>query len=93
MTTQQSELLKVDTKKVNAWLDEHWKGDRACPVCKNNRWGVSQEVMELRNFLRQNGRLVTGDEAVCPIVTVVCGTCGYAMFFSAIMMGLVEGQV
>jgi predicted nucleic-acid-binding Zn-ribbon protein len=84
-------LLKVDKKKVNAWLDEHWKGDRSCPICKNNKWGIGEHVMEVRNFLEGN-RLTVGDEAVCPMVTVVCATCSYTMFFSAIMVGLVEGQ-
>ena len=91
MTTQQSELLKVDHKKVNAWLDEHWKGDRACPVCGNNRWAVSDTVMEMRNFVR-SGRLTPGDEMICPMVALFCDTCSHTMLFSAIKMGFVEEE-
>ena len=92
MTTQnQTTLHPVNIAKVNAWLDEHWKGSRACPVCGNTHWGFGPEVVEVRNF--NSARRHLGDEeTVCPLVLVVCSTCSYTMFFNALVVGAVERE-
>lgn len=52
MTTQGEKLHRVDTAKVNAWLDEHWKGNRACPICSNRHWGIGPELVEKKEGKR-----------------------------------------
>ena len=89
MTMQKQKIHKVDGTKVNAWLDEHWKGSRACPICGNTRWGTSEDLVEVRHFSDAH-RPIGDEETVCPLVLVVCETCSYTMLFSAIMLGLVE---
>ena len=91
MTTREEKLQNLDTKKVNAWLDEHWKGNRACPICQDNHWGVGADLVEIRNF-HGKSRLNPGPEAIYPLVAVVCDTCSYTMLFNAILIGLVEGK-
>ena len=89
MTTQNKESVKVDAKKVNAWLGEHWKGNRACPICGNSHWGTNEDLVEVRNFHNAH-RQIGEEESVCPLVLIYCETCSYTMLFSAIMLGLVE---
>ena len=89
MTTKIRQPHKVDVKKVNAWLDEHWKGKRACPVCDNNQWGLGGEIAEIRTF---HGGAVLGAGGVYPLISVNCETCGYTMLFNALVVGLLEGQ-
>ncbi len=89
MTTRNKESQKVDAAKVNAWIDEHWKGNRACPICGNTHWGIGAELVEVRDY-RYGQRFNLDDEIAYPLVLVFCETCSYTMLFSAIMLGLVE---
>ena len=89
MTTRNIKPHEVDTAKVNAWLDEHWQGSRACPICGNARWGFGPDLVEVRNF---NGsrRSLGEEESVYPLVLVFCSTCTYTVFFNALVIGAVE---
>ncbi len=89
MTTQNKESVKVDAKKVNAWLGEHWKGNRACPICGNSHWEMGEELVEVRDC-RYGQRFNLDGEVSYPLVVVICETCSYTMFFNAIRIGLVE---
>jgi predicted nucleic-acid-binding Zn-ribbon protein len=79
--------FKLDPEKAEAWLNEHWKGVRACPICGNSDWLGNDEAMEVRSF--EAGRLAaTGP--VIPLLTLTCSTCGNTLFFNGILAGLVE---
>ena len=80
---------KVDAEKAIAWLNKHWKGNRLCPVCANNKWSVSDDIIEIRPF--RGGSLVVGG-SLYPFIAVTCATCGNTLLFSAKVAGLVEGQ-
>ena len=79
--------LKLDLEKAETWLNEHWKGDRVCPICGNTHWWGSDQAMEIRSF--DEGR-VGGSGIVVPLLAITCSTCGNTLFFNAILAGLVE---
>ncbi len=80
----------IDIKdKVRAWIDDHWKGEKTCPICRNSRWDIGDVAAELRQ-LPQEGRFM--EESSYPLVVITCGTCGYTFLFNAVVIGLVEGE-
>ena len=83
MVTVQS----VDIDRAKAWIDEHWTGSNACPICENVDWTMGDVVGEVRQLPR-NRRLIGAP--VYPLVFVTCTTCGYTLLFNAIVVGLVE---
>ena len=89
MTTRNKESQKVNAAKANAWFNEHWKGNRACPICGNAHWGIGEELVEVRDY-RYGQRLNLEGEVAYPLVLVYCETCGYTMLFSAIRVGLLD---
>ena len=85
MTTAQN----TDREKVRAWIDEHWKGQRECPICENSRWRIGNMVGEVQQF-GGDDRFV--EEPVYPLVLVTCATCGYTLLFNAAVIGVVEEE-
>lgn len=78
----------VDRVKVTDWLRENWKGATLCPICAADNWSVGDHVIEIRVF---QGKLQhVGGGNLYPYVQLICGTCGYTIFFNAIIMGLVD---
>ena len=71
----------------NAWIEEG-RGWRLppCPVSNSKNWILADDVLELRpTGMRQTfGR----GQFSYPIIMLTCGDCGYAMFFSAALLGL-----
>lgn len=86
MTTAQN----TDREKVSAWIDEHWKGQRKCPICENSRWSIGEVVGEVQQ-MHVNRRLL--GESLYPLVVVTCAVCGYTLMFNAVVIGLLEGEV
>ena len=76
-----------DESKVIEWLEKHWKSPRACPICHNNNWSVSDKLWELREF--RGSHLVVGGPVV-PLVAVTCQVCAHTVFFNAIAVGVVR---
>lgn len=83
-------VQNVDIEKAMAWIDEHWKGKKACPICENTKWLVGDAAGEVR-AMPENARLVSGSKY--PLVLVTCQVCGYTLLFNAIVIGLVESEV
>ena len=80
---------KVDIDKAIAWIDEHWIGQKACPICENTGWFVGDVAGEMREMRPNN--LISGPRY--PLIVISCSTCGYTLLFNAIVGGLVEGEV
>lgn len=78
--------IAVDFDKAIAWLDAHWKNEKVCPVCGNQNWAISEEVLEVRPY---SGTGRPADGVIYPHLAVTCATCGNTLFFNA----LVAGQV
>lgn len=76
--------------RFNRWLAEKHVGLPHCPVSQDGNWALADHVVELRRY--EKGSLYVGGP-VYPMVMVVCKTCGYTMFFNAVLIGLLrEGQ-
>jgi len=86
MVQRVSGRSQLDTQKAINWLEEHWKGNRECPVCGHNSWSISDELVEVKPY---KGNLLP---AVYPLVAVTCNTCGYTFLFNAVVAGLVVPQ-
>ena len=79
--------LTLNLDRASEWLNTHWKGDWACPICGNTDWTGHDAAMEVRSF--DEGRMAaTGP--VIPLLVITCSTCGNTLFFNAILAGLVE---
>ncbi len=81
-------VTQEDIQKAIAWIDEHWKGQKACPICTNTRWGIADTVGEVP-MMELNGDLTGG---VCPLVILTCQTCGYTLLLNAKVIGLIKGK-
>ena len=85
--TAKQKRTKFDLTKAVEWLDKHWGGEWACPICGNSEWTGEDTPMEIRSF--KEGRMAaTGP--VIPLLVITCSTCGNTLFFNAILAGLVE---
>lgn len=78
---------EVRYDRVVAWINEHWKGDKLCPICNNDSWGIFNRFAELRPF--GGGGLAIGGP-ILPLVILTCNKCGHTLQFNAIIMGLIE---
>jgi len=74
--------MEYTRERAMEWLNKHWNTPKSCPICKNNNWGASDSVLEVREF--HQGYLVYG-RPVYPLFLVTCNTCGYTMFFNALV--------
>ncbi len=81
--------MKIDREKAIKWLNEKWKGDKLCPVCKTNSWDLPEILGEVRQF--QGGGLVVGGP-VFPVFPLTCKTCGHTLFFNALVMGIIQPE-
>ena len=79
---------KLDKEKAIAWLNERWQGNKLCPICTNNSWSVSDDLVEIRPY--KGGTLVVGGP-LYPLMIVTCNTRGHTLLFNAIVAGLVHG--
>ena len=80
---------KLDRGKALAWLNEQWKGNKLCPICSENSWSISEDLVEVRPY--KGGALVVGG-SLFPFLVVTCRNCGHTLFFNAVIAGLVEGS-
>ena len=79
-------VAQEDIQKAIAWIDEHWTGQKACPICQGDSWGVSSMVGEVHLANPDEGRV----DRSYPLVILTCQTCGYALLFNAVVVGLLE---
>jgi len=78
---------KINLQIAADWLNKQWKGDKLCPICKNNDWAISENLIELRPF--QGGTIVLGG-GVFPLLSVTCKVCGHTLLFNAIVAKLID---
>ena len=60
-----------------------------CGICGGSRWGLSQAIVKLPVDLNINtsGGLVIGGE-IMPLAMMVCESCGQALSFNLVTLGL-----
>ena len=79
--------MKEYTKeRAMAWLDNNWNHIKSCPICRQNNWAVSESLTLLPRLVRTGQETAGG--LVYPHFLVTCGTCGYTLFFNALVAGL-----
>ena len=80
---------QLDTLKAK--LEKHVTN---CRVCDSNDFDLFRAAC-YAPLVEVEAKSVKGYDASSglPLVALVCNTCGAIMFFSAAVMGLVEGQV
>jgi len=66
-------------------FDEYKETIKPCPFCDTTKWIGPTLINEVWEY--NQGKLVVGG-SVFPIFPIVCETCGYTMFFNAIIFGL-----
>lgn len=81
---------RVDKDKVSAWLGAKWKALHNCPISGDNNWSIADHIVQSMTYVRGGGLAIGGPGY--PVVMVVCLSCGYTLFFNAVVMGLVEGD-
>jgi hypothetical protein len=77
--------MEYTRERAMEWVNKKWNTPKACPVCKNNNWGISESLTLLPRIIRA-GEDVPGN-LVYPHFLVTCINCGYIIFFNAIMAG------
>jgi hypothetical protein len=75
------------SKKLIAWLEEKWQGEKKCPVCQHTNWTLNSLIYKLIPF--DQGVFIAGGP-VYPVVPVICNNCGNVMFFNALKTGLID---
>jgi len=78
-----------DKQKFIDWVNQKWKGQKICPICGENSWGVFDNLWELRAF--SQGNLNLGGPII-PLAALACKNCGYVMTFNALLAGLIEPE-
>jgi|LakMenEpi03Aug12_release.lakeMendotaPanAssembly.Ray.scaffolds.fasta_scaffold4292745_1 hypothetical protein len=81
-------LTETQSKKVIAAINNKIKWDN-CSVCKHPPHYQSGTFLELREY--NEGVKIDG-APITPLIPVYCKHCGHTQLFSAIMLGLVDGN-
>ena len=84
------EITQKQADHISRILHEEKRILQECPVChaSGNSWTMTDRIWELREFWLteppQDG------ESACPVISILCNECGYTLFFSAVVLGLIE---
>lgn len=80
--------LTPDQRRITeAWVKEHWAGSKACPICTQSKWSIAEHVVQPVTH-SPIGALNLGGGPAYPAVPMICNTCGYTVYFNAVIMGL-----
>lgn len=63
---------------------QKWTKSRECNKCGEEKWTVSDQVFEMREFAVGSGE----QGQILPMIVMTCNNCGNAEFFNAIKLGL-----
>jgi hypothetical protein len=85
--------MEYTKERAMEWINKNWHTPKACPICKQNNWAISESLALLSRLSPEGGVEVAG--VVYPHFLLTCGTCGYTLLFNALVAGFklsVEGQ-
>ena len=80
------EGAQIDKAKAQAWLQDHWAGSKQCPISDENNWVIGDHAVQPNTYLPGVGVGIGGPGY--PVIMVICGGCGYTMYFNAVMIGV-----
>jgi predicted nucleic-acid-binding Zn-ribbon protein len=76
--------MEYTRERAMEWLNKHWNTPKSCPICKHNNWTVSDSVGVM---LPVSGGRIEVEGLAYPLFLVTCSTCGYTLFFNAVVAG------
>ena len=76
-------------ERVLEVLQERWHQPMQCSACGKSKWSVTDSIFELREY--RQGKIV-GRSTVIPLMVANCTSCGHAIFFNAIVLGIIDPQ-
>lgn len=84
------EITQEQGDYISQLLYEEKKILRECPVCHapSDTWTMTNRIWELREFWLDEPP--EDGESACPVISILCNACGYTLFFSAVVLGLIE---
>jgi hypothetical protein len=87
MADNSGKLSEAEKTKAIQWVLGHWKTNSPCPICAAKNWNVADHLTQPLTF--SHGTTMISGPAY-PQVQVICSSCGYTIYFNAVMAGLVE---
>ena len=81
--------MEYTKERAMEWLNKHWQGEKACPVCQSNNWTIGDLIGVTLTFTKNTINL---GAPLYPVFLATCGTCGYTLFFNAIVAGFTFEQ-
>lgn len=82
LTEKQKKLIKAHLKK--------WKNE-TCIFCGNNKWTMSDTILELREFDEKRSFLGKGEQ-VMPVISLICNGCYHVVLLNALRLNIVEDR-
>jgi hypothetical protein len=76
--------MEYTKERAMEWLNKNWHNPKACPICKQNNWAVSESLALIPRLVQE--RVDVGG-VVYPHFLLTCGTCGYTLLFNALVAG------
>ena len=76
-------LTNSEVDRVTEWLQQRGV-NAACPACTRKQWGLGEIISQ--PVSTRLGSDMSAEHM--PAMTLVCGHCGFIMFFSAKLLGL-----
>ena len=82
-------LSPVEIRAILQWLtDRHGGVPYSCPISDEVAWAVNPYVYQHSVYPIQSVDFPSISMVPWPVVQVACAGCGYAMYFSASVIGL-----
>ena len=78
--------MEYTKERAMEWLNKNWHTHKACPICLSNSWTISESLALIPRLIQ--GSKETTNGLVYPHFLVTCTTCGYTLFFNAVIAGL-----
>lgn len=77
--------MQADKDKLDTFIKSVTPS--VCPLCNNHDWGVASKLFYLGEFDKEGVDL---RGARFPVLPITCSHCGYTMFISALVAGILD---
>ena len=82
-------LSSIEIAAIQQWMkDRHGGTPFPCPVSRHTDWHINEYVYQNIVFPLQSQSTSLISPLSWPVVQVVCGGCGYTIYFNAGLIGL-----
>ena len=84
MARQYPDTTRIDPDKLAAWLEQKWKGEKRCSICKSNDWRISEKALQLPEWKRSTLQVPSYQV----VAMVHCRICGNVIFINPFVADL-----